>query len=257
MLIDNTTTLSYMKQDMEYFYYDIVDIKCMSKSIKIFANTPESLLGHDFVRVTKYSEEMLIDIHTENLALISEAISSAKEAGIFTISLSIEKDVDISYLTKAFAMEMSDDQSQKHWGIYGAIQNVDAICENHDVIVSAPTKKDIEDISSLPNKEWAFLPQRIKFLKNLLIAKKENDLLGYLVYDSVEKNHFDIVMVYVHPNFRRIGVASTLIKAYATECMSKNGTPYYVCANSEGSANLAKSLNLREVRKEIVIYRLV
>ena len=94
------------------------------------------------------------------------------------------------------------------------------------------------------------------FLKNILIAKNGNDLLGYLVYDSIELGHYDIVMVYVHPNHRRLGVASTLIKVYAMECLNKNGVPYYVCANSEGSGKLAKALNIPEMRKETVIYKL-
>lgn len=93
-------------------------------------------------------------------------------------------------------------------------------------------------------------------MKNILIAKKGNDLLGYLVYDSIERGHYDIVMVYVHSDFRRLGVASALVKAYAMECESKNGVPYYVCANSEGSAKLAMSLNISEPRKETVIYKL-
>jgi predicted GNAT family acetyltransferase len=64
-------------------------------------------------------------------------------------------------------------------------------------------------------------------------------------------------MLYTHPDCRRTGTASALIKAYATECYSKGGIPYYVCANSEASAKLAQSLGIKEVRKEPLIYRLI
>ena len=101
-----------------------------------------------------------------------------------------------------------------------------------------------------------FFSSKNSIFKNLLLAKQKDTLLGDLVYDSVAKDHYDILMLYTHPKFRRMGTASALIKAYATECTRKNGIPYYVCANSEASAKLAKSLGSKEIRKEISIYQL-
>ena len=256
MIIDHSTAISYMTKDMEYFYYDLVDLKNTSNNITLFSDSLDDLANHQFVLVTVYDDEILIDIHSDNISLISDAISFAKEKGIPTIYLAVENDRNVSLLTSVFSIEISNDQDHKHWGIFGAIKNIAEIEEHSDILVISPSQNDIDFIATLPSKEWAFLPNRIKFLKNILIAKNGNDLLGYLVYDSIELGHYDIVMVYVHPNHRRLGVASTLIKVYAMECLNKNGVPYYVCANSEGSGKLAKALNIPEMRKETVIYKL-
>lgn len=256
MLIETAIAMSCMKQDIEYFYYDMIDLKHMAKQIALFANTLEDLANHDFIRVTDYEDEILIDIHTEQISLISEAITFAKTKGISEIYLAVENDMDITALKNAYPTEIVTNQHHKHWGIYGAIRHAEKIEMNDHITVSTPSKEDIEQIVALPNKEWAFLPQRIKFLKNLLLAKQNDKLLGYLVYDSVEKGHYDILMLYTHSDFRRMGVASALVKSFAIECLNKNGIPYYVCANSEASANLAKALDIKEIRKELMIYKL-
>ena len=256
MIINNSTAISCMKEDIEYFYYDLIDLKCMPKQITIFSNTLEDFKKHDFVRVTDYEDEILIDIQTESITLISEAISFAKTKDCSIVYLSFETEMDISGLKSICPMELDHDQKHKHWGIYGAIHNPEEIVTNPGIKICAPTPDDINFISSLPNKEWAFLPQRIKFLKNLLLAKQGDKLLGYLVYDSVEKGHYDILMLYTHPESRRMGVASALVKTFAIECFHKNGISYYVCANSEPSAKLAQSLNIKEIRKELTIYKL-
>ena len=43
MIIDNATAISCMRKDIEYFYYDIVDIKSMPDNITIFSNTTNDL----------------------------------------------------------------------------------------------------------------------------------------------------------------------------------------------------------------------
>lgn len=256
MIIDNLTAISCMKKDIEYFYYDLEDLKFMPKNVTVFANSTEELAEHKFVSA-RAEDDVVISVHTDDVFLISEAVAFAKEKGK-DIYFSLDKDTDVSFLNGAFLLEKSEDQGEKHWGIYGAIKNAEKISANGDIAVSAPDQNDIEYIASLPNKEWAFLPQRIKFMKkDILIAKKENALLGYLVYAGIEKGCYDIVMLYVHPSFRRLGTASALVKAFALECENKNGVPYYVCANSEGSANLARALGIAEIRKETVIYKLM
>ena len=255
MIIDNATAISCMRKDIEYFYYDIVDIKSMPDNITIFSNTTNDLTIHSFVRVTIHNDEILIEIHTDSVSLIFEAISFATGKCNLPILLSVENDIDTSFLNDIFSIDLCNNQDNKHWGIFGAIKISETVGKS-DIIVSAPCQDDIDFISNLPDKEWAFLPRRIKFIKNILIAKKSNDLVGYLVYDSIETGHCDIVMLYVHPNHRRCGVASTLIKDFATECAIKNNVPYYVCANSESSAKLAESLNIKQVRKETIIYKL-
>lgn len=255
MIIDNAIAISCMRKDIEYFYYDIVDLKIIPNSIKIFSDTVDDLTNHSFVRVTLHNDEILIEVHTDNVSIISEAISFAKEKGPLPILLSVENDMDISFLSDVFSMQMSDNQDNKHWGIFGAIKNSKKTSGN-DMIISVPGQSDIDFISNLPDKEWAFLPRRIKFIKNILIVKKETNLVGYLVYGSIEEGHYDIVMVYVHPSYRRLGAASALIKNFAMECANKNGVLYYVCANSASSAKLAESLNIKKVRKETIIYEL-
>ncbi len=257
MIIANSIALSYMKRDIEYFYYDMIDLKCMSAQITLFSNTLEDLIDHKFIRVTDYQDEILIDIHTSDILLLSEAIAFAKTKEIPMIYLALENDTDISLLKDIAPIMLDTEKNHKHWGIYGAIKNVENLKTNETIRICAPSADDIALISSLSNKEWAFLPQRIRFLKNLLLAKKGDELQGYLVYDSVEKGHYDILMLYTHADFRRTGVASALIKAFAMECSDKNGIPYYVCANSEASAKLAKVLGIKEIRKEISVYQLV
>lgn len=255
MIIDNASALACMKQDVEYYYYDIADIKCMSDDITVFSKSCGDLTNHSFVQVTRRDDEIFVEVHTDDLALISEAIFFAKTNGNLPILLSVDYDIDVSFIRNNFPIELCEEQDGKHWGIFGAIKISDAIGKS-DIIVSAPCQDDIDSISNLPDKEWAFLPRRIKLIKNILIAKKGNDLVGYLVYDSAEAGHYDIVMIFVHPNYRRNSAASTLIKGFATECAKNNGIPYYVCANSASSAKLAEALNIKKVRKETNIYKL-
>ena len=255
MIIDNSRAILCMEKDIEYFYYDLVDLKSIPDNITIFSDTCDTLTNHSFVRVTVHSNEILIEVHTDNISLVSEAISFSKEHSDLLILLSVEKDTDISFLSDIFPIKLCDDQDNKHWGIFGAIKNAQTINKS-DITVSVPSQEDIDSISNLSDKEWAFLPRRINFIKNILIASKGSDLAGYLVYDNAITGHYDIVMVYVHPNHRHCGVASALIKVFADECAKKNGVPYYVCANSAVSAKLAESLNIKKIRKETAIYEL-
>ncbi len=256
MIIDNSVALSLMKKDLEYFYYDVVDLKIMPNNITIIATSLDELTNHSFVRVTEYNDDTLIQINTDNFSLICEAISVAKEKKNSKILLSVEKDMDLSFLSDTISIEISENQDYKHWGVFGAIQNEIVITDEQNITIATPNQNDIDFISKLPNNEWVFLPSRIKFVKNIIIAKKENNVLGYLIYESVDTGHYDIAMVYVHPNYRRLGVAVKLIKGFANECANKNGIGYYVSAGSEASAKLAVSLNIRKVREENVIYNL-
>lgn len=256
MIIDNSVALALMKKDLEYFYYDAVDLKIMPNNITIIATSPDELTNHSFIRVTEYNDDTLIQINTDKSSLISEAVSVAKQKKNSKILLSLGKDMDLSFLSDTFLIEISENQDYKHWGIFGAIQNNTVITNDQDITIATPSQDDIALISSLPNNEWVFLPSRIKFVKNIIIAKKENNILGYLIYESVDTGHYDIAMVYVHPNYRRLGVAIKLIKGFANECANKNGIGYYVSAGSEASAKLAVSLNIRKVREENVIYNL-
>ncbi len=255
MIIDNSSAIQCMKKDIEYFYYDLVDLKIMSDNITIFSNTYNDLTNHSFIRVTTHNGKILIEVHTDNISLISEAVSLAKENDGLPILLSVDNDINISVISNIFPIKLCENQNNKHWGIFGYIK-ISETTDKNDIIVSFPCQDDIDSISKLPDKEWVFLPSRIKFIKDILIAKKCNDLAGYLVYDSAETGHYDIVMMYVHPNYRRCGVASVLINSFVTECVNKNGIPYYVCANSEASAKLAEALNIKQVRKGTTIYEL-
>ena len=49
MIIDNDTAISCMKKDIEYFYYDLEDLKFMPKNVTVFANSTEELAEHKFV----------------------------------------------------------------------------------------------------------------------------------------------------------------------------------------------------------------
>ena len=80
MIIDNASALACMKQDVEYFYYDIADIKCMSENITVFSKSCDDLTNHSFVQVTRRDDEVLIEVHTDDLTLISEAISFASQS---------------------------------------------------------------------------------------------------------------------------------------------------------------------------------
>ena len=80
--------------------------------------------------------------------------------------------------------------------------------------------------------------------------------MGYIIYDSIYPGHRDILMLFVHKDFRRTGVASYLVQSFAEICQLESAVPYYVCANSESSAKLAESLNIRKLRNETVIYKL-
>jgi len=255
MIIDQSTALLYMKNDIEYFYYDLVDMKYRPESLTVFALSADQYQKHDYVLVSINEDEILIDVHSECIPLIDKAIAFARQKGIAAIFLSAEKDTDMSAICSTFSLIISDNQSNKHWGIFGAIDSAAVIQTNPDIAVSKPSPQDIAFIADLPGKEWAFLPNRIRFLNNILIAKKGTDLLGYLVYDSAEPGHYDILMIYVHPNSRRLGAASALIKGYAAECAALGGIPYYVCANSQESAELARALHIPEIRQETVIYK--
>lgn len=162
MIIDNDTAISCMKKDIEYFYYDLQDLKFIPKNVTVFANSMEELSAHRFVSA-RVEDDTVISVHTDDVLLLSEAVAFAKEKGK-PIYFSIDKDIEASFLNGAFSIEKSEDQGEKHWGIYGAIQNAEKISMNCDITVSAPDQNDIEYISSLPNREWVFFLAYQKFL---------------------------------------------------------------------------------------------
>ena len=58
MIIDHSTAISYMTKDMEYFYYDLVDLKSTSNNITLFSDSLDDLANHQFVLVTVYDDEI-------------------------------------------------------------------------------------------------------------------------------------------------------------------------------------------------------
>ena len=79
------------------------------------------------------------------------------------IDLAIESDRNITLLKTAHLIILDTEQKNKHWGIYGAIKKQENIKVNEKITVCTPTSEDVNRISSLPNKKWAFFLKEFNF----------------------------------------------------------------------------------------------
>lgn len=249
---------NYLTNDIDYYYTDIIDVKTMPQKIKFFATTPQDIQKKEYIRVTADDEEALIEIHTDHQELIKEAISYAKATNSSEIYVSIRDDAVAPILQKMYSLEYLPNHGSKDYGIYGSI---DCENDNHhidDAEVTQPDADDIVNISKLENSEWAFLPQRIKFLEKnkILIAKSGQKLLGYLIFDNGISVYNDICIVFVHKEYRKKGIGTLLVTDFANACKKRNEIPYYGAAMTHESFMFADRLHIPQIRKPNNIYLL-
>lgn len=123
----------------------------------------------------------------------------------------------------------------------------------------SPTDR-FDEIASLLEQEFAVnksSPKEVeasnKFLNNLKNGKfkpyaivKNDVMLGFIILEVTTKGNFYINNLYVRPEFRRQGVASTLIKA-AEICAQKQGFNKVQLSSRQGIEQLYLKLGYKNL----------
>lgn len=124
----------------------------------------------------------------------------------------------------------------------------------HDISIRKGEPSDHDRIISVMKEWWegrdltAMLPKLflIHFQDTVLVAEKENDLVGFLIgfFSQSYTNEAYIHFVGVHPQFRKRGLAKKLYDAFFAICRKHHRTTVRACTSpvNKGSIEFHKRM---------------
>ena len=264
MIIDNHIALQKFENNIHRYYVNYSDLKAVMKGDycerKYFSENIDEFNKERYTVYSEYEEEIVVEIICDNESIIEETFNYAKTKSkkvfILTNKTLWEKMCNIYSLSEA-------NTEYQHAGIYGSLKYApidNSVISASNIAITPITQEGISEISKLPPKEWANLPVLIKFFRGgndgLIIAKSEQELLGYLSYTSSYSGYFDIVNVFVHSSRRKEGIGKRLMKYWINEMLSKKQVPYYGTAKTKESALLAEALGVEKLGEAKLTYQL-
>lgn len=197
MLIDNFKALTIFEKNIKKNYVEYSDLKAILESDvyprKYYAENYDELYHGNYVSLTEFEDETLIDIVNSSIDVVNEAVQFAlltKKKIYFCINQN-----NINDLRANYQISITDSTGHEHYGIYGCLKDKNThLFYNNAIEISNVSPEDIERIHQLSPKEWGNLPIIIKHMKNLdhmFLAKINNDYVGYLACASSHRGYMD------------------------------------------------------------------
>lgn len=260
MQISNSTARLFFEQHIDRYYVQYSDLLSReqyddSEQVYFAANEGAFSAGH-WVAVTVTEDAAVLEVEGDAAAL-EEAIgyAKAKDKPLF---LRLD-DQTASTLSQRIPLCKADHREWEHQGVFGSCKNLHT-SNNTAITVRTATAEDATYIQTLPVSEWGNLPVLIRFSRNLdqiLLAEKDGELVGYLVYASSYADYNDIVNVLTHPSKRGLGVGKALVSALIEISAAGGKTPYYGEAKTTASAALAASMGFEQLMPPKAVYQIV
>ncbi len=257
MQISNIAALAFFEQHIDRYYVQYSDLLSREQyddSEQVyFAADEAAFSAGQWVSVTVTEDVVVLEVEGDSSAL-EEAIAyvKTKEQPSF---LRLDKQMATS-LSERFALCKVDNREWSHEGVFGACKEC-SVFTQADIIVRRATAEDAAYIQTLPVSEWGNLPVVIRFSRNLdqiLLAEKDDEFVGYLVYASSYANYNDIVNVMTHPSKRGLGVGKALVAALNGISIANGKMPYYGEAKTVASAALAASMRFEQLLPPKAVY---
>ena len=259
MKISNDMVRSFFEQHIDRYYVPYSDLLSReqyddSEQVYFAADEAAFSAGH-WVVVTVTEDVAVLEVEGDT-AVLEEAIGYAqtKNKPLF---LRLD-DQTASKLSQRIALCKADNREWEHQGVFGSCKGLSASIKSN-ITVRTVTAEDVAYIQTLLISEWGNLPVVIRFSRNLdqiLLAEKDGELVGYLVYASSYADYNDIVNVLTHPNERGQGVGKALVAALIEISAEGGKTPYYGEAKTTASAALAASMGFEQLMPPKAVYQL-
>ena len=114
-----------------------------------------------------------------------------------------------------------------------------------NVIVNLMAEKDIDDVLEISNLSFSSPWSRSSYEQELsnslakyFVAKIDNKIVGFVgTWIIVDESH--ITNVAVHPNYRKLGIASILIETMLSYCDKENCTAYTLEVRASNKAAIS------------------
>ncbi len=263
--VNNNEFLMFFEEtDLIKYYYDCMNIanagqsKTAVKSMEYY--TFDGLPSESFVSLCEnIFEEIIIEINTEDTALINDILSYvkgiAKNYKKIRIGALNPEFYASDVLKKYFKVQKT---YSENYGVYAQYSENDVPeTETSDnVHIDLVGKKEKEQFLSFDDDEWDGLSSIVKFSmqdengKEIFFIIKENDTVcGYIIGDCAARNVYDIGNVFVHEKYRGKGYGKLLTVAFSKECYKRNCIPHYGTAVSKYSEVVAVKSGFTEVSR--------
>ena len=132
-------------------------------------------------------------------------------------------------------------------------------CEKNDN-VRLLTKLDREAFASMENESLQYRPP-LNVLFTVFVEKESGEILayfdndkiiGYLSYNKLFDNVYDVDYIYVSPSQRKKGIGKALASSYVSIIQERKGIAYWSNAKNESSEKTAASAGLFVTRKALI-----
>ena len=132
-------------------------------------------------------------------------------------------------------------------------------CKKNDN-VRLLSKCDREAFISMENESLQYRPP-LNVLFTVFVEKgsgeilayfDEDKIIGYLSYNNLFDNVYDVDYIYVAPSQRRKGIGKALASSYVSTVQERKGIAYWSNAKNENSEKTAISAGLNIVRKALI-----
>lgn len=131
-------------------------------------------------------------------------------------------------------------------------------CENTNTRIL--TGADKEAFVSMENEVESGRPPLEILYKVFIMQKRgniiayfdENKIVGYISFNMLFDNIFDVDYIYVSPSQRKNGIGKKLAIAFVNEVLSKNGVAFWSNAKTLESERIAEKVGFKLARKSLI-----
>ncbi len=257
MQISTTLALASFEQHIDCYYVQYSDLLSREQyddSEQVyFAADEVAFSSGQWVSVTVAEDATVLEVEGD-AAVLEEAIAFARTK---TLPLFVRLDEQMAAkLSTSISLYKVENPEWSHEGVFGACKKRPVFTQAA-IAVRTATAEDAAYIQTLPVSEWGNLPIVIRFSRNLdqiLLAEKDGELVGYLVYASSYGDYNDIVNVMTHSSKRGQGIGKALVAALNNVSVANGKTLYYGEAKTAASAALAASMGFEQLIPPKAVY---
>ncbi len=257
MRISNDAVRVFFEQYIDRYYVQYSDLLSREQyddSEQVyFAEDENAFRQGQWVAVTVTDDAAMIE-PVGNLSALDEAVDFANQTEK-PMLLRMDENTAAELASERPLCKIENGEWE-HQGVFGACKGAPEKRET-DITVRTATAEDAAYIQTLPMLEWGNLPVVIRFSRNLdqiLLAEKNGELVGYLVYASSYGNYNDIVNVLTHPAKRGQGIGKALVTALIGLSSESGKLAYYGEAKTAASAALAASMGFEQLMPPKAVY---
>lgn len=269
MIIENSKMQSFFsKADIARYYHTCADIALSGEDYKVrkitfFAKDKASPLS-DYIQVKEYDDSfLLVGIHTEDIALISECMEfidgikdNYGETELRTPFISVLNNKDI---TKRFSLESVEYPASPIYYLHSRDELAEYV-KAENISIALHTEEDKAEITRCVQQglldsecmgEGMFtLTTNFKDVK-WYILRVDGNIAGYLRAECGYSNLYDIGWLYVEPRYRGKGYATALTLYFAHHIFDMGAIPHYGFAICPESVRVAEKCGFKCDKTEI------